>query len=164
MLLAIDPSSLEISIRRAMAGDAAAISDLCFRSKQSNGYTDEFMESCRDELTYTEDDLLRLTFWVADIDRIVGSVGLGQGDDEHSGEIHCYFTDPEFQRRGIGKKLWQNMLTEAANKSYRRLHLDSDPFAVPFYNSLGFVIVDQTPSGSIPGRMIPKMEILLEEK
>ena len=50
----------------------------------------------------------------------------------------------------------------AKDQGLEILHLDADPFAVPFYESLGFKVVSETPSGSIPGRTLPKMEIRLD--
>ena len=40
-------------LRRAVAGDANALSDLSFRSKASNGYDADFMDACREELAVT---------------------------------------------------------------------------------------------------------------
>jgi len=155
---------MKISIRRAVPEDAANISDLCFRSKQSNGYDQAFMEACRDELTYCEGDLINMCFWVAEANRILGCAALGAGQGARNSEVRSFFIDPACQRQGVGKKLWQVMLAEAKNRSYTRLHLDADPFAVPFYLALGFSVYDQSPSGSIPGRMLPKMELLLPVK
>lgn len=33
-----------------------------------------------------------------------------------------------------------------------------DPFAVAFYEAMGMRITGESPSGSIPGRMLPRME------
>ncbi|MCC0041531.1 MAG: hypothetical protein H6880_05120 [Rhodobiaceae bacterium] len=33
-----------------------------------------------------------------------------------------------------------------------------DPFAVAFYEAMGMRITGESPSGSIPGRMLPRMQ------
>ena len=57
-------------VRRAGPGDAAALSSLAFRSKASWGYDIEFMKRCRQELTYSGDDIEapRFRFRICEID------------------------------------------------------------------------------------------------
>ena len=42
------------------------------------------------------------------------------------------------------------------------LHLDADPFAVPFYTAMGFTVEGFVPSGSIEGRELPHMTYELD--
>ena len=46
-----------VSFRSATAADAAELTDIAFRSKAYWGYSEEFMEACREELTLTRHDL-----------------------------------------------------------------------------------------------------------
>ena len=55
-------------IRMAKAGEAALLSDLAFRSKAYWGYSDAFMEACREELSVSPDDLARRPTWVLEVD------------------------------------------------------------------------------------------------
>ena len=41
--------------------------------------------------------------------------------------------------------------------------LDADPNSVGFYQRMGMEIVGESPSGSIPGRMLPRMRKALFE-
>jgi hypothetical protein len=61
-----------MEIRRARPDETGVLSDLCFRSKQSNGYDDTFMAACRDELTVREADLRAGEYWVAEADAVCG--------------------------------------------------------------------------------------------
>ena len=79
-----------------------------------------------------------------------------------SGEIHAFFIDPDWQRKGIGHLLWHKLLDCAKAKNLVKLHLDADPLAVPFYEALGFKVAGEVPSGSIPGRSIPYMTMPIE--
>ena len=40
----------------------------------------------------------------------------------------------------------------------RAIGLDADPHAVGFYEHMGAKVIGEAPSGSIPGRMLPRME------
>lgn len=148
-----------ISVRPARTGEAAVLSDIVFRSKQSNGYNDAFMAACRDELTITETTLSERAYWVAEDAELRGCAALADGQSASVGEVHAFFVDPAAQRRGVGRALWQVIRREAISNGYQKLILDADPAAVPFYERFGFRIVGESPSGSIPGRMIPLMEI-----
>lgn len=66
----------------------------------------------------------------------------GQGAQ---GEIHALIVAPEHKRRGIR----------------RALVLDADPEAVAVSEAISFVTVGEKPSGSIPGRRLPHMRIVL---
>lgn len=151
------------TIRPARPDEASALTDLSMRSKQSNGYDDAFMTACQDELAVTGQRMAEGTYWVAEIESIVrGCVCLGIAADGKSGEITAFFIDPDFQRRGLGQSLWQAALAQARAAGLVRLHLASDPFAVPFYEKLGFVTVGTVPSDSIDGRALPHMTVALQ--
>ena len=149
-------------IRRARPDEADALTDLCLRSKQSNGYDDAFMAACRAELTVTPALMRDCEFWVADDGGgLAGCVALLVGADGRSGEVHAFFIEPSRKRQGIGRRLWTKIVERARDLGLVELHLDADPFAVPFYEALGFATIGSTPSGSIPGRRIPQMRVAL---
>ena len=150
-----------IELREARSDEAAALSELCFRSKQSNGYDDAFMEACREELTVGEERLQRGDFWVAVEGTICGCACLDIDPDGTSGEVHAFFIDPDWQRKGVGRLLWQKLVDRATSEGLVSLYLDADPFAVPFYKALGFKTAGEASSGSIPGRHITHMTFAL---
>ncbi|MBL4733023.1 MAG: GNAT family N-acetyltransferase [Rhizobiaceae bacterium] len=153
---------MKIIIRPAKPHEAKTLSDLSMRSKRSNGYDDSFMDACREELTITENQLSSGEYWVADAGAICGCVNLSPDKtDKTTGEINTFFIDPEWQRKGIGRLLWAKILEQAEQTGLTKLTLDADPFAVPFYEALGFETVGETPSGSIPGRVLPRMSFSL---
>jgi GNAT superfamily N-acetyltransferase len=152
---------MKIEIRRARPDEAETLSDLSMRSKRSNGYDDAFMEACREELTVTPSRMAEGEYWAAETDVICGCACLVENVEGDSGEVHAFFIDPAFQGRGVGRMLWLKIVELAKSKGIVKLHLDADPFAVPFYEAMGFVVVGEAPSGSIIGRTIPRMEIQL---
>lgn len=151
-------SKASITIRRARADEAEALTELTLRSKQSNGYDDAFMAACREELTVTDERLAEGEYWVAECEGLCGCACLLADPDARSGEVHAFFIDPAWQRRGVGRLIWQKLLERAKENGLTELHLDADPAAVPFYEAMGFRIVGESPSGSIPGRSLPLMK------
>ncbi|MEM7440913.1 MAG: GNAT family N-acetyltransferase [Pseudomonadota bacterium] len=148
------------AIRSAVAADCAALTELCLRSKASNGYDAAFMAACRAELTITPETLEKNSLWVVEKDQgLLGCVALCPTVTPTAGEVALFFVDPDCQRQGIGRQLWQVLLEQARLLGQSTLTLDADPQAVPFYESLGFVVCGETPSGSIPGRVLPKMTL-----
>lgn len=155
---------MKFEIRPARLEDAANLTALTLRSKQSNGYDDAFMAACRDELTITAHALSSDNYWVAHQgDVLCGYASLIIDGQTLVGKVDDFFIDPDWQRQGIGQLLWDKILTLAKGNQLIKLYLDADPFAVPFYEAMGFVIVGEVPSGSIKGRMLPRMEIRLIE-
>jgi len=153
---------MSIKIRRARPEETGVLTDLSIRSKRSNGYDDLFMAACREELTVTEESLAAGEYWVAESDVVCGCACLLADPDSRSGEIHAFFIDPQCQRKGIGRRLWQKLLDRAKEQGLDALRLDADPAAVPFYEALGFEVTGTAPSGSIAGRRLPRMTLAVD--
>ena len=153
---------METKIRPAKVDEADELSALCMISKQSHGYDDAFMTLCVDELKVTSERINEGSFWVAERGSICGCACLQTTGEFSVGEVTTFFIHPDFQNQGVGSLLWKQILKIAHERNLTKLHLDADPFAEPFYAKLGFKTVGRTPSGSIEGRTIPYMELLLE--
>ena len=113
-------------------------------------------------LPKVEDHLMDGDNWVADSGVICGCAGLTAEPNGRSGEIHTFFIDPDCQRQGIGRLLWRKLAERANDAGLARLYLDADPAAVPFYRAMGFEVTGAAPSGSIPGRSLPRMTLVLD--
>ncbi len=120
------------------------------------------MAACRDELTVTDEHLKDGEYWVAESGVVCGCACLRADPNSRSGEVHAFFIDPAWQRKGIGRLLWQKLVERAKEKGLTGLHLDADPLAVPFYEALGFKVTGEAPSGSIAGRSLPHMIIAID--
>jgi len=149
---------MELIIRPARIDEAGALTALCLRSKRSNGYDDAFMAACVAELTVTPERLAQGGFWVAERQGPCGCAAL------RAGEVETFFVDPDSKGQGIGRALWGAVLAHAHETGMTVLHLDADPAAEGFYRRLGFETVGRAPSGSIPGRTLPRMERRLGER
>ncbi|MBM7517717.1 GNAT family N-acetyltransferase [Nocardioides nitrophenolicus] len=149
-------------LRPAAPGEAAALTELALRSKGHWGYDAAFLESCRDELTVREDELGARRTVVAELPdgRIAGFRTL-EGEPP-VGVLGMMFVDPDAIGRGIGGALARHLVAEARAAGFTRLTIDADPNAEAFYLAQGAVRVGATPSGSIPGRVLPLLELRLE--
>lgn len=155
---------MKFQIRLAKPNETAVLTDLSMRSKRSNGYDEAFMDLCREELTVTVERMEKGEYWVADSGVICGCACLTPcNSDKNAAEINAFFIDPNWQRKGVGRLLWAKMLERAAQQNITTLMLDADPYAVPFYEAMGFKTIGETPSEVIPGRSLPRMSINLDK-
>ncbi|MEP3046213.1 MAG: GNAT family N-acetyltransferase [Roseibium sp.] len=156
----------QITIRKARLDELDALTELCMRSKQSNGYDDGFMAACREELTVRECWVHETDLWVAEAgdDKPLGCIQLELSEDRTEGELATCFIDPDQQGRGVGRLLFDELMAKARDLDLKRIYLDADPSAEAFYERLGFTVIGRVPSGSIAGRTLPHMELVLGAK
>lgn len=146
----------DIVIRLARRDDADALTELALSSKASWGYSAEFIEACRAELTMTPEKLAAWDVWVAQAGQeIVGMVALNLLGGE--AEVEDFFVEASFQGRGVGSALMRLLVDTCRARKVSQLFVDADPNAEPIYARLGFVTIGRSPSGSIPGRFLPRM-------
>lgn len=145
-------------MRPARSGEAANLSALAVRSKGYWGYDDQFMATCARELTWSETELATLVIWVAESQ---AGILLGFCELRHADgvlELDALYVDPSAMGQGAGKALWDKAEEAAREGAARAIGLDADPHAVGFYEHMGAKVIGEAPSGSIPGRMLPRME------
>ena len=147
---------MDLQFRRARPEDAEALSSLAFRSKASNGYDEAFMEACRAELTCSACTMAAGETWLAETGgELAGFIDVRLQDG--AAEVFAMFVEPGLKRNGLGRALWQQLETAARSLGADAVMMDADPAAVPFYEAMGCTVVGESPSGSIPGRMLPRM-------
>lgn len=147
-------------IRAGEAAEAAALTELALRSKGHWGYDAEFLAACREELTVRPADVAARRTAVAEEDgRILGFTTLD--GEPPKGALGMMFVEPDTIGRGVGRRLFAHTMDEARRLGFTRLTIDADPNAEPFYRAMGAVRIGATPSGSIPGRELPLLEVAL---
>lgn len=152
----------DATIRPPRPGEAAALSALALRSKGHWGYDAAFLDACRDELTYTEEQLDGGMFGVVDDEQGGTAAGFFRvSGSPPVGELDALFVDPPHIGTGLGGTLLAGALRRAAAAGFAALELDADPGAAPFYTRFGAVQVGEAPSGSIPGRVLPRLRFVL---
>ncbi len=143
-------------IREVQADELGRLSALCRRAKAHWGYSAAVMAAFERELTLRPEYLgPGLVCWDAGEPAGLARVSV-------SGllaDLEYLFVDPSAMGQGIGQDLFTWAVDHARRKGARRLGIDSDPFAEPFYLHMGAIRVGAAPSGSIPGRMLPRLAL-----
>lgn len=152
---------MSLKIRDAVSQEADLLTDLALRSKAHWGYSKQFLESCRDELTVhpalVEHDDYRYVV-AEEKESIVGYYAL-KADTPDIFELEAIFVDPRHIRTGVGKKLLEHAIRRLSRLGAKRLVIQGDPNAAGFYEAAGARRVGERESASIPGRFLPLFEI-----
>ena len=148
-------------IREARPDEADLLSALALRSKAHWGYSPDFLDACRQELSI---DASRLgsedyrCFVLVDGDTILGFHSV-EALSENVWELDALFVEPEHIGAGIGRLLVKHALEIVSERGATRLIIQGDPNATEFYQALGARQIGTRESGSIPGRFLPLFEI-----
>jgi GNAT superfamily N-acetyltransferase len=148
----------EATLRRARPEEASTLTDLALIAKGHWGYDQAFLEACRTELTFTPDDVARRHFVVADLGgQVVGFYCLD--GEPPLGELSHMWVRPSEIGTGLGRVMWQDVMTAAAAAGFEYLEIEAEPNAEGFYRKMGAERIGETPSGSIAGRTLPLMRV-----
>jgi GNAT superfamily N-acetyltransferase len=148
-------------VRPARVDEAGLLSDLALRSKAYWGYSPEFIERCREELSYSEEQLLaeHMRFFVIESEqRVAGFYALKRLSTSEI-ELEAMFVEPAFIGQGFGRELIEHAKSVASAMGAKQVIVQSDPYAERFYVAAGGVITGTKESASIPGRYLPTLAI-----
>lgn len=154
---------MKINIRKAKISEAEILTELAMQSKAHWGYSDEFISSCREELTITGNKLTKPLFHysVAEYsNEILGFYAL-EILDKSKIELDALFVHPKNMGKGIGKALMNHAKNLALRLGSKTIIIQGDPNAEGFYITAGAKKIGEKESGSIPGRFLPIFEIAL---
>lgn len=76
-------------------------------------------------------------------------------------ELEKLFVCPDRMERGIGRILFEWAVAAARQGECDVLTVASDPGAAAFYRRMGCRDSGEAPSGSIPGRTLPRLKLIL---
>jgi GNAT superfamily N-acetyltransferase len=150
-----------VRIRQARPDEAEALSALALRSKGYWGYDQAFLDACRGEPAIAPHEIgpHRISVAEDDADEVLGLASL-EGSAP-VGALGMMFVEPRAIGRGIGRALYAHVLATARELGFTRLTIDADPNAEPFYRAMGARLIGTTSSGSIPGRELPLLDVLI---
>lgn len=153
-----------ITLRNASPHEAVQLSDLALRSKAHWVYPEDFLEACKNELTYRPDQISNATFdfVVAEMNgSISGFYALERLADQQF-ELEALFVKPEAVGRGVGRALIKHAIRSVAERDGKSLLIQGDPNAESFYLAAGAEKIGARESGSIAGRSLPLFEIRIQ--
>ena len=150
-----------LTIRPAALPEASTLTELALRSKAYWGYSAEFMAACRDELTYSADDLRRGSFFVAEqAGALLGFYALARHSTAEV-ELEALFVEPAYIGQGVGRALIEHAKAMAKAWGAEVMIVQGDPNARDFYLAAGGELTGERESASIPGRYLPTFSIWL---
>ena len=156
-------NAAEGEVKPCDAADADELSALALRSKAHWGYPQNFLEQCRDELTYSPEDIAstRYSFRAIRADQCIAAFYAIEWLNGRDCELDALFVDPAAIGRGLGRRLVNHAMRLAGSRGMRCLRVQGDPHAAGFYLACGGKDVGLRESASITGRMLPIYEFTL---
>ncbi|MEO0803358.1 MAG: GNAT family N-acetyltransferase [Cyanobacteria bacterium J06642_2] len=153
-----------LTIRSAIRSEAEYLSDLALRSKAYWGYSRDFMTDCRQELSYTQQQIEQheYSFVVAELEGAIAGFFAIEQLSATEFELEALFVEPLYIGRGIGRALMARAKQMAAELGGEMLIVQSDPHAEGFYRALGGQPTGRRESDSIPGRYLSTFAIPLQ--
>ena len=77
--------------------------------------------------------------YVADDDGVIA----GFGELEPDGHIDCFYSHKDYQRCGVGSQIYQAIEAKAIALGLKRLTVEASITAKPFFQRMGFAIVNE---------------------
>lgn len=146
-----------LSLRPARVDEAGMLTALVRRSKASHGYDAAFMEQLIGDTRILAEQIAAEPMMVAErAGRVVAFAHLMPVDMPDTIYLENLYVDPDVQKVGVGRMLFEWALAEAARRGYAWLEWDADPNAAAFYRRMGGIQISESESAIFPGRKIPK--------
>lgn len=147
---------MHYKITPATTSMARELTDIALAAKAHWGYSEAFMQACRDELIVDETLMQRPGCWyfvATESQRVLGFATLIDTDTDI--ELDALFIRPDVIGQGVGKALFNHCRKVCADLGKPHMFIQSDPHAAAFYARMGASKVGETTSLSIPGRHLP---------
>jgi len=138
-----------MDIRRFEEADAREVSALIARTLRTTNirdYSPEYIEATVNAMR--PQDILRRAGWThvyvaRDGERIVGCGAIGPyWDREDESSLFTLFVLPEYQGRGIGRRIVETLERDAYALRARRIEIPASVTAAPFYERMGYAYKD----------------------
>lgn len=125
-----------MEILRAQPKDAVTLTTIAHAAKQHWGYPATWIETWREDLTFTPSGIATHPTYHA----VEDNVSLGVYSlvlDGPNAELDALWVHPSAMGQGMGRALFTHAEATAKSLSATRLHLASDPHAETFYLHMG---------------------------
>lgn len=143
-------------IRSAKVQDCHLLSNLAYKSKAYWGYTEDFLQQCKDDITVTKEYIEENSVYVLERDnKIIAFYSF----TIYEMKLDALFIDPDYIGKGFGRILWDHLLNKAIDLGISEFTLDSEPNAEGFYLKMGAKNIGSTPSTVFPNRHLPLMKV-----
>lgn len=146
---AIFPQEIEgeivMQIRRFQNEDAQAVSALIAKTLRTSNIKDYSVEKIEEDVRALTPEYLiaqaenRHSYTVIEDDTIVGCGTIGSyWGIEGESSLFCIFVLPEYQGRGIGRKIIETLEQDEYFLNARRIEIPASITGTPFYRKMGY--------------------------
>ena len=147
-------------IRRAVATDAARLTEIAHAAKRHWGYPEAWIVGWRDQLTLTGTYLSEQHVELVESGgKTAGFFALRKNRDVT--ELDHLWIDPPFIGKGLGRRLLEHAAGICRAEGIRRVEIDADPYAEDFYLHIGARRSGKTPApvDGDPERYLPRLTL-----
>jgi ribosomal protein S18 acetylase RimI-like enzyme len=155
----VKTSRNDVTIRRALPEEAAALTTIAHEAKRHWGYPEHWIKHWQNDLTISQEYLAGNTVFVAEKDnKILGFyaliIRLAKAELDH------LWVAPQHIGSGVGKELFIHAMQSAARRNLSEIEIEADPNAEGFYRKMGAHRIGETTS-EIDGepRTLPRLTI-----
>ncbi|MFE6137109.1 GNAT family N-acetyltransferase [Bacillus sp. NPDC057893] len=135
--------------------EAGELSELALFSKASWDYSEEFILSCKEELTITEEYIKNNFVYVLENNNMKIGFFLFLRNEN---ALDFLYIHPCFKGKGYGKILWEFVIEQANELGIKSFTIDSDPNAKGYYLKMGAKLIGETPSTVFKNRLLPLLQ------
>jgi len=150
---------MDIQIRRATPDEAAVLTEIAHAAKRHWGYPENWIEHWKDDLTITPDFITTHEMYVAVAgEEIAGCCALVMRDS--LAELEHMWIKPAHMGNGVGRALFNQVVSRAKSLDARAVELSADPNAEGFYQRMGATRIGEVRS-EVEGqpRVLPRMSV-----
>lgn len=144
-------------IQKANSNDHELLTQITKKSKAFWGYSEDLLQVWNEALTITQEYInTHQVFTFKVDDNIVGYYSYILEEEENI-KLDNLFLLPQFIGKGFGSFLLTDFLNRIQNQNYKRIYLESEPYAEGFYKKHGFQTIDKVKT-AVKDRFMPVME------
>lgn len=149
-------------LRAATPADAETLTRIAHDAKSFWGYSQQLMDLWADDLAVIPENCDGESVWLVEFNEDV--VGFGELQFEgNTAILDDLWIDPKHIGGGFGTMLFAHLRTVAEAHGAVRMTIEAEPNAVGFYQRMGARTIGEIHSESVPGRVLPLMEVVLEQ-
>jgi len=150
-----------LNYQKAIVCDAEILTEIAHSSKRFWIYTDEQMSLWKEDLTITENYLSNnLVYKVYNENKLIGFYALKFDDSENCYEIDHFWLTPENIKKGFGRHIFKNAVSQLSVLYQTKFFLVAEPNAIGFYEKMNGRKIKSMQS-KIPGRTLDIYEFLM---
>ena len=149
-------------IVKADISDAQQLTEIALQSKAFWGYSNEIIESWREDLTVTPKMFKDWNIYKYLVNNEIAGFYILNRANIRTSFLEFLFVSPKFIKQGIGTQLLNHAKDYCIAGSAAIINVLSDPNAKPFYAKHGFKVIAERES-SVSGRFLPEMEFEIIE-